>query len=84
MPRTQLERLSVIEEQMEENKREHVEIKACIKEVKDVLTNVEKSVVDLTTNHIVFKTKVMVYWAVGVAIGSAIVQTIIQVLLRKI
>lgn len=84
MPRTQLERLSVIEEQMLENAREHTEIKVCIKEVKDVMTKVAKDVADLTTNHIVFKTKVMVYWAVGVAIGSAIVQTIIQVILRKI
>jgi len=77
-------RLSVIEEQMKENAKEHQEIKDGIVEVKDTLNQTCKELIDLKTNHIVFKTRVVIYWGIGVGILSAVVQLLIGYLSRHL
>jgi len=55
----------------ENNTKEHQEIKAGIKEV-------VKEVKNLGNNYIVFKTRVLTYWGIGIVILSALINRLID------
>jgi hypothetical protein len=77
-------RLSVIEEQLRENSREHCDIKTSISEIKTINSAIAKDLYDLKTNHIVFKTRVFVYWGVGVAVLSSIIQILVSWIIKHV
>ena len=72
------ERLVRLEQQLtdhcQENNTALAEIKSDIKEVKESVKVFGRELVDLKTNHVVFKTRVIAYWAVGTAVLSALLQ----------
>ena len=68
----------------ESNKSEHSDIRSEIADNKETLKDVAKDLNNLVTNHVVFKTKVMVYWAVGVGILSAGIQLLITYISKRI
>ena len=69
--------IEVLKEQARENSKEHGEIKKGIAEVKVEL-------VDLKMNHVIFKTKTMVYFGIGVAILSSIGQLLFNYISKLI
>ena len=75
------ERIAVLEEQVKEgfanNEKEHININDKLDKVCDNLDN-------LRTNHIIFKTRVMVYWAIGVGILSAFVQYFLKYITKTL
>ena len=73
--RTKNERLATVETKIEDleknNTREHEEIKEGIK---DAILEVR----NLGKNYIVFKTKILAYWGIGIVALSAVINRLID------
>jgi len=68
-------KVGILESQLkglkENNTKEHQEIKVGIKEV-------VKEVKNLGNNYVVFKTRVLTYWGIGIVVLSALINRLID------
>ena len=82
------ERLTMLETKFDDhckNNNEHFKmLEESCKIIKKDIKDVKNDLYDLRVNHIVFKTRILAYWAVGAGILSAIIQIIINYFIKKI
>ena len=76
--------MAVLKEQLTQNSAEHLEIRKEIAENKETLKGVAKDLNELVTNHIVFKTKVLVWFAIGAGVLSALINLLVNFISKRI